>query len=81
MRQGDDVMADPEEEAGVPGQQEAMADEISADLADADVELDEADVDEADADDVDESTLMRSGRGRRTRMTADESARRGWRGW
>ena len=55
MRQGDDVMAEPEEEAGVPGQQEAMADEISADLADADeVELDEADVDEADADDVDD---------------------------
>jgi spoIIIJ-associated protein len=48
-------MAEPEEEAGVPGQQEAMADEISADLADADeVELDEADVDEADADDVDD---------------------------
>ncbi len=55
MRQGDDVMAEPEEEAGVPGQQEAVADEISADLADADeVELDEADVDEADADDVDD---------------------------
>jgi spoIIIJ-associated protein len=48
-------MAEPEEEAGVPGQQEAMADEISADLADADeVELDEADVDEADEDDVDD---------------------------
>jgi spoIIIJ-associated protein len=44
-------MADPEEEAGVPGQQEAMADEIAADLADTDdVELDEADVDEVDAD-------------------------------
>jgi spoIIIJ-associated protein len=58
VRQGDDVMADPEQEAGVPGQQEAMADEvsagISADLADTDdVELDEADVDEAD-DDEDE---------------------------
>ena len=56
MRQGDDVMADPEEEAGVPGQQETVADEISsgisADLADTDdVELDEADVDEADDDD------------------------------
>jgi spoIIIJ-associated protein len=55
VRQGDDVMAEAEEEAGVPGQQEAMADEISADLADAeDVELDEADADEADADDVDD---------------------------
>ena len=53
MRQGDDVMADAEEEAGVPGQQEAMADEISADPA-GDVELDEADVDEVDADDEDE---------------------------
>src|ERR1700722_2135073 len=46
-------MADAEEEAGVPGQQEAMADEISADPA-GDVELDEADVDEVDADDEDE---------------------------
>jgi spoIIIJ-associated protein len=55
VRQGDDVMAEPEEEAGVPDQQEAVADEISADLADADeVELDEADVDEADADDVED---------------------------
>ena len=55
MRQGDDVMAEPEEEAGVPDQEEAVADEISADLADADeVELDEADVDEADADDVED---------------------------
>jgi spoIIIJ-associated protein len=54
VRQGDDVMADPEEEAGVPGQQEAMADEISADLADTDdAELDEADVDEVDAEDDD----------------------------
>ncbi len=54
MRQGDDVMADAEEEAGVPGQQEAMADEISADPA-GDVELDEADVDEVDdVDDADE---------------------------
>ena len=54
MRQGDDVMADPEEEAGVPGQQEAMADEVSDDqidpLADAD---DLEDVDD-DLDDVDE---------------------------
>jgi spoIIIJ-associated protein len=55
VRQGDDVMAEPEEEAGVPDQEEAVADEISADLADADeVELDEADVDEADADDVED---------------------------
>jgi spoIIIJ-associated protein len=55
VRQGDDVMADPEEEAGVPGQQEAMADEISADLADTDdAELDEADVDEVDAEDDDD---------------------------
>jgi spoIIIJ-associated protein len=46
-------MADAEEEAGVPGQQEAMADEISADPA-GDVELDEADVDEVDEADVDE---------------------------
>jgi spoIIIJ-associated protein len=53
VRQGDDVMADAEEEAGVPGQQEAMADEISADPA-GDVELDEADVDEVDEADVDE---------------------------
>jgi spoIIIJ-associated protein len=53
VRQGDDVMADAEEEAGVPGQQEAMADEISADPA-GDVELDEADVDEVDEVDADE---------------------------
>ncbi len=44
MRQGDDVVAEPEEEAGVPGQRRPLADESSADLADADdVELDEAD--------------------------------------
>ena len=63
MRQGDDVMAEPEEEAGVPDQEEAVADEISADLADADeVELDEADVDEAEDEDADtEDSLEEEG--------------------
>ena len=59
MRQGDDVMADPEEEAGVPGQQEAVADEISDDLDEVDVDdLDDADEDDAeDVDEVDEVEL------------------------
>ena len=61
MRQGDDVMADAEEEAGVPGQQEAMADEISADPA-GDVELDEADVDEVDEVDADDDDDEDDGR-------------------
>jgi spoIIIJ-associated protein len=48
-------MADPEEEAGVPGQQEAMVDEVASDqLDDADdLDLDDAEVDE-DADDVED---------------------------
>jgi len=58
VRQGDDVMADPEEEAGVPGRQETMADEVADDqidpLADADdLDLDDAEVDE-DEDDVED---------------------------
>jgi len=53
VRQGDDVMADPEEEAEVPGQQEAMAGEISAGLTGAD-ELDTDDVDTDDVDELDE---------------------------
>ena len=52
----------------MPGQQEAMADEVSADPA-GDVELDEADVDEAD--DSRRSTLMRT---TRTRTTTTEDA-------
>ena len=53
MRQGDDVMADPEEAAGVPGQQDAMADEISDDLADTDDIDDDVELDDDDADDED----------------------------
>jgi spoIIIJ-associated protein len=46
-------MADPEEEAEMPGQQEAMADEISDGLTGADeIDTDELDTDDVDTDDV-----------------------------
>jgi spoIIIJ-associated protein len=57
VRQGDDVMADPEEEAEVPGQQEVMADGISDGLTGADeIDSDEIDTDEIELDeDADEA--------------------------
>jgi spoIIIJ-associated protein len=55
VRQGDDVMADPEEEAEVPGQQEAVAGEISDGLTGTDeIDTDEIDDVELDDDELDE---------------------------
>ena len=51
VRQGDNVMAEPDEEAEVPGQQEASADEISGSATG----LTGADDDDVEADDYDEA--------------------------
>jgi spoIIIJ-associated protein len=49
VRHGENVMADPEEEAAVPGQQDAVTDDVSAG-ADGVPDLDDEDVDDEDVD-------------------------------
>jgi spoIIIJ-associated protein len=63
VRHGENVMADPEEEAAVPGQEEALADEVSAgadgvtDLDDDDLDDEDVDAEELDAEDELDSDL------------------------
>ena len=53
MRQGENVVADPDEEKDVPGTEPLDEADQVADLED-DADLDDADVDDADVDDADE---------------------------
>jgi spoIIIJ-associated protein len=57
VKHGENVMADPEEEAAVPGQQDALTDDVSAGadgVTDLDDDLDDEDEDEEEPDGEDE---------------------------